>query len=327
MVAGWAFSCWPGGFPLAGESAATPNLFIACLGDAHLRDGNDQRPEALSLARAVAEIRALNPAPDLVLFAGDLGHAGNPGALALGREILSDLPGQLLAVRGEGDGVGEDGGSGAQFLGESPFLYSLKGINLLGLNTVCQDTPQGPAFALGENQRRWLATALPRLDPATLLVVLSHAPLTTIFRPWGQWTTDSTPLLNQLSRFHQVLCCHGHVHQPGGIFANGLAAPEKTPLPLVGGGWGEGETYQWPTYSLAQFTPTPALPQRGGGRKKSSYSGMRNLALPATSWPLPVALEGTPWKLRPGSGPRGCGWGIFTSGGQLPEFRHVLWQT
>jgi 3',5'-cyclic AMP phosphodiesterase CpdA len=297
MVAGWAFSCWPGVFPPAGESAPTPNLFISCLADAHLRDGNDKRSEALSLARAVAEIRALKPAPDLILFAGDLGHAGNPGALALGREILSDLPGQLLAVRGEGDGAGEDGGSGSQFLGESPFLYSLKGINLLGLNTVCQDTPQGPAFALGETQRRWLATALPRLDPTTLLVVLSHAPLTPIFRPWGQWTTDSTPLLNQLSRFHQVLCCHGHVHQPGGIFANGLAAPEKTPPPL------------------------------GEGKKKSPYTEMRNLALPATSWPLPVALEGTPWKLRPGSGPRGCGWALLTPGGQIPQFRHVLWQT
>ena len=95
MAAGWAFSLWPGAFPLSDESGAPSKLGIACLADAHLRDGNDMRPEARALARAVAEIQALEPAPDLVLFAGDLAHDNDPGALGLGREILDDLPAPL----------------------------------------------------------------------------------------------------------------------------------------------------------------------------------------------------------------------------------------
>ena len=78
MAAGWAYKCWPEALAVSGEPAANPALVIACLADAHLRDGSDQRLEARSLARAVTEIKALKPAPDLVLFAGDLAHDGDP---------------------------------------------------------------------------------------------------------------------------------------------------------------------------------------------------------------------------------------------------------
>ena len=84
--------------------AGVPELHLACLADAHLLDGDSRRPEAQALARAVAELRRLKPAPDLVLFAGDLAHSGDPAALALGQEILADLPAPLFMVLGEGDG-------------------------------------------------------------------------------------------------------------------------------------------------------------------------------------------------------------------------------
>jgi hypothetical protein len=101
LAAGWAMGrlSWP-----RWAEASTPAISLALLADPHLKDGNDQRPEALSLARAVAEIRSHESSPHLVLFAGDLAHDGNPDALALGEEILSDLPMPVLAVRGEGDG-------------------------------------------------------------------------------------------------------------------------------------------------------------------------------------------------------------------------------
>jgi hypothetical protein len=71
----WPFSAW----------AAGPELRLALLADAHLKDGNDRRPEAQYLARAVAEIRQLSPPPELVLLAGDLAHRGRPDALDLGQ--------------------------------------------------------------------------------------------------------------------------------------------------------------------------------------------------------------------------------------------------
>ncbi len=326
MAAGWAFSRWPGAFSISGEFAAPSNLIIACLADPHLRDGNDKRPEAFSLARAVAEIRALNPAPHLVFFAGDLAHNRDPKALALGEEILAELPMPALAVRGEGDGLPQKGGAGWRLFEEGRFFHHYHGVNLLGLDTAWQDRPEGPGFALGQAQKTWLDRVLSGLDPATPLLIISHAPLTPIYRPWGQWTVDSGPLLDHLSRFPHVLCLHGHVHQSGYAFFEGEAVPGKASPPLTRGGWGQGEISQKSGQSLAPITPFPTLPSQGTGRENAARQGLKNVSLPATSWPLPVALEGTPRKLQPGVGPRGCGWAFLPSGGQAPQLRQVLWQ-
>ena len=326
MAAGWAFKCWPGAFSNSAAAAGTPNLIIACLADPHLRDGDAKRPEALSLARAAAEIRALDPAPDLVFFAGDLAHDGNPGALALGQEILSDLSMPVLAVRGEGDGRPEKCKTGCKLFNNGRFFCTLEGVNLLGLDTVWQDKPYGGGFSLGEAQHRWVAGVLSRLEPATPLLVLSHAPLTPIYRPWGQWILDSGPLLDRLSRFENVLFLHGHVHQSGGVFSHGQAAPGKAPPPLAGRGWGEGKIFRWLESSLVLYTTSPTLPHQGGGRADSAWWGLQQISLPATSWPLPSPFEGTPRKLRPGMGPRGCGWALLHQEGQQGHFRQMLWQ-
>ena len=294
MAAGWAYKCWPGVFPIAGDASAAPSLVIAGLADAHLRDGNAQRPEAIALARAVAEIKNLSPAPHLVIFAGDLAHDGNADALALGQEILSELAMPVPAVRGEGDGSPETGGAGRRFFDKGRFLCNHEGVNLLGLDTVWQDSPQGPGFALGIRQRLWLAQVLPRLEPATPLLVISHAPLIPIHRPWGQWTMDSGPLLSHLARFENVLYLHGHVHH--GAFLAGDLSEVSGP---------DSESFRV---------------LKTDNRKPS------HLALPATSWPLPSPLTGTPRELRPGMGPRGCGWALLRQGGQQSRFQQVLWQ-
>ena len=104
------------------------------------------------------------------------------------------------------------GAAGRQLFRGGRFFYTCQGVNLLGLDTVWQDEPHGPGFVLGEPQQRWLAEMLPRLDPAAPLIVLSHAPLAPIYRPWGQWTRDSGPWLDRLADFHNVTYVHGHVH-------------------------------------------------------------------------------------------------------------------
>lgn len=289
LAAGWA-ACplsWP-----RWMEASTPRLALALLADAHLHNGDPRRAEAHALARAVAEIKALPARPRLVLFAGDLAHDGHPQALALGQEILSDLPAPVLAVRGEGDGQAPKKAAQEKFFEQGPFVYQIEGINLLGLDTVWQDTPAGPAFALGQDQQRWLARVLSGLDPATPLVILSHAPLTPIFRPWGQWTLDSGPLLNKLSRFRKVFCLHGHVHHRAS----------------------KGDCLEVENIGHYRKPPT------------DNRQPITHLALPATSWPLPQALAGTPRKLRPGLGPRGCGWALLDPRESRPRFYQVAWQ-
>ncbi|MFZ2089142.1 MAG: metallophosphoesterase [Desulfobaccales bacterium] len=291
LAAAWSMASlsWP-----TAAGASKGPLPFAFLADPHLRDGDETRPEALALARAVAEIRALKPAPRLVFFAGDLAHDGDPGALALGQEILSDLPMPVLAVRGEGDGHPEEGGAAWDLFGNGRFFYTYEGIHLLGLHTYWQNTPEGPGFALGEAQHRWLAKILAWLEPDAPLLVLSHAPLMPLYRPWGQWTRDSGPLLERLSRFENVVCLHGHVHRCDRLAENNLTIS-------FSGDW---------------FFRKP----------KTENRKPFHLSLPATSWPLPSPVEGTPRKLRPGLGPHGCGWASLCHGGTHSTFRQVLWK-
>ncbi|MFZ5453633.1 MAG: metallophosphoesterase family protein [Thermodesulfobacteriota bacterium] len=313
LAGGWAsgFMSWP---KMAAAAFAPTRL--ALLGDAHLRDGNPARAEARALARAVAEIRSLKPAPDLVLFAGDLAHDGDPRALALGREILAGLPGPLAAVRGEGDGLGQAANNWRRLFGEVCFSRGQGDFHLLGLDTALTPSQAGPVFRVGEEPRRWLARELARLDPRTPLVVLSHAPLREIFRPWRQWTQDGPEVLRLLSRFARVYCFHGHVH--GGAVSFQLSSvlretengKRKT---------GEEVREMYPTLSYDLQKPEAIFFTENGKRKTENHP------LPATAWPLPSPLQGTPAAPRPGLGPQGCGWGLVTLGHQSCTYQPRVW--
>ena len=216
--------------------AAGPDLRLALLADAHLKDGNDRRPEAAALARAVAEIRSLSTPPDLVLFAGDLAHRGRPDALDLGREILADLPAPFWAVRGEGDhGPGGKSAWDRRF-GSPRFSLAYREYHFIGLDTAFSRTPGGPVFEIGVVQRQWLARELALLSPSTPLIILSHAPLARLFHPWQQWTGDAPEVTRLFCRFHRVLCLHGHVHGAGiweaGIRDQGSGAGDFETNPL-----------------------------------------------------------------------------------------------
>jgi Icc protein len=281
LAAGWAAGrlSWP-----RVAQGAEPALRLALLADAHLKDGNDQRPEARALARAVAEINALSPPPDLVLLAGDLAHKGRPDALDLGKEILSDLPAPWWAVRGEGDHGPADSAWVRRF-GELKFSRSYRGWRAIGLDTAFSS--KGPVFEIGAAQRQWLAGELAALEPATPLVILSHAPLARLFYPWQQWTGDAPEIVHLLSGFRRVVCLHGHIH--------------------VAEGRGQGA-------GVVSFAEN---------RKPETHN---HISLPATSWSLPTAIQGTPAHLRPGLGPHGCGWALVTLSSTSQHFQPHLWQ-
>jgi 3',5'-cyclic-AMP phosphodiesterase len=280
--------CWP-----SQAWAAPPGLRLALLADAHL-SGDERAPEARALARAVAEVNALSPPPDLVVFAGDLAHRGQPGALDLGRDILADLSSPLKALRGEADCGGGGDAPWIQRFGEPRFSCTYRGVHIFGLDTSLRPTAHGSAFEIGAVQRRWLAAELAVLSQATPLVVVSHAPLARVFYPWQQWTADAAEIVPQLARFEQVLCLHGHGH--------GIGLNSQFPGACKGNDPGN--------LRLAE------------GRK--THNG-NHLSLPATSWPRPQALQGTPAVTRPGLGPCGCGWVLITLSPGATGFHPYLW--
>jgi 3',5'-cyclic-AMP phosphodiesterase len=296
LAGGWAVSrlAWP-----FTAQAADPEVRLALLADAHLKDGNDRRPEALALARAVAEIGNLSAPPELVLFAGDLAHRGRPEALDLGREILAGLPAPVLAVCGEGDHGPRGNSAWVRRWGAPWFSRAWRGFHLLGLDTSLTPAVGGPVFEIGAVQRQWLARELARLSPATPLVILSHAPLARLFQPWQQWTGDAPEVARMLGQFSQVLCLHGHVHGVG-IRGQGSGARNDNNDENVFCSW-----------SLTE------------NRKPETEN---HQSLPATAWPRPLAVQGTPATPRPGLGPAGCGWALATLSPTSHHFRPYLWQ-
>lgn len=289
LAGGWAVSQ---GLKPGRAAAASGPQRLALLADAHLRDGRESRAEARALARAVAEIGACKPGPDLVLFAGDLAHDGNTNALALGREILSGLPAPLLMVMGEGDGAGPNAAAWSRLFGEPRFSLGFGGCHVLGLHTFLRPSPRGQVFRVGGGQRRWLARELAHLHPDTPLVILSHAPLAEIFRPWRQWTQDGEEVLRLLSGFSQVFCFHGHVHHGA-----------------VSRDFREGD----------QFAST-------ADRRPRTEDYLWHYGLPATAWPLPSPLQGTLAAVRPGLGPQGCGWALVSCDKKSLAYQPQVWR-
>jgi 3',5'-cyclic-AMP phosphodiesterase len=300
LAAGWAVGrlAWP-----FEARAADPGVRLALLADAHLKDGNDRRPEAVALARAVAEIGKLSPPPELVLFAGDLAHRGRPDALDLGREILADLSAPVWAVCGEEDHGRRGNSAWVRRWGAPWFSRAWRGFHLLGLDTSLAPAVGRPVFEIGAVQRRWLARELARLSPTTPLVILSHAPLARLFHPWQQWTGDAPEVARLLGQFSQVLCLHGHVH--------GVGISRQ----WSGAGYFETNSTDWcRTGNLSSLTQNP------------EPRTQNHLSLPATAWPRPLAVQGTPATPRPGRGPGGCGWALATLGPTSRQFRPYLWQ-
>jgi hypothetical protein len=327
LAAGWAGArlSWP----LPGWAAGS-EVRLALLADAHLKDGNNRRPEALALARAVTEIRSLSPAPDLVLFAGDLAHRGRPDALDLGREILADLPGPCWPVRGEGDHAPRGSSAWVRRWGDPWFSRRFRGFQVLGLDTSLQPGAGGPAFQVGAAQRQWLARELARLSPSTPLIVLSHAPLACVFHPWQQWTGDAPEVARLKARFSSVLCLHGHGH---GVGIGGQRGGIKGEIPPFQKGWmaagllgedrGRAESPPLPEGDLGGFSSAWA---NVNDCRSFEWVPENHISLPATAWPRPLAVQGTPGTPRPGRGPRGCGWALVTLSETSRNFQPYLWQ-
>jgi hypothetical protein len=221
----------------------------------------------------------------------------------LGREILAGLPAPVWAVCGEGDHGPRGNSAWVRRWGSPWFSRAYRGFQLLGLDTSLSPTAGGPVFEIGAVQRRWLARELARLAPDTPLVILSHAPLARLFHPWQQWTGDAPEVARLLGQFSQVVCLHGHMHSSG-VRGQGSGA----------GNFGTNPMDCRRTAYLSLLSQNP------------ESKTQNHLSLPATAWPRPLAVQGTPATPRPGVGPGGCGWALATLSPSSRHFSPYLWQ-
>jgi 3',5'-cyclic AMP phosphodiesterase CpdA len=216
----------------------TDNFSFAVISDAHMEQIQGSvfvRNWDRGLIRAVAETGLLNPAPDFVIFGGDLAERGTRAELDHGAEILSRLRPPVHYVMGEHDYYLDLGEYWSRLFGHQWYSFDHKGVHFVVLNSVLTyddwtlnrwptaeqrmreigtiDGPNGSPFMVGEKQRAWLGEDLRKVRKQTPVVVVSHAPLQKIFKPWNFWTEDADEVLALLKPFDKVTVIYGHVHQ------------------------------------------------------------------------------------------------------------------
>lgn len=186
------------------------------------------------LQQAIAELSLLWPTPDFLVFGGDLAQLGKKEEIDHGLEMLSKVEVPIKFVIGEHDYYLDLGKYWEEKVSKLYYSFDHKGVHFVTLNSILTyenwiqrwpgpmermkqmarlDNPQGSPFMVGDAQLAWLKKDLAKVRHDTPVIVLSHAPLYKVFKPWNFWTDDAEKVQALLKPFKKVSVLHGHVHQ------------------------------------------------------------------------------------------------------------------
>jgi Icc protein len=216
----------------APASKVTPFNF-AIISDAHLYDIPNHKFDGI-LEKAVEDVNNMRPAPDFVLFLGDLGQTGKRTELEKGKRILSKLKMPLHIIPGEHDWYLDMGAAWRDMFGSPNWSFDHKGVHFAGMNSILvkdfwtakhiapeermglleelECTSCG-LWGVREKQLEWLEKDVKKLGSNTPVVVLTHSPLWDYYPRWNFQTEDAPQIRSILSKFEKVMSFHGHVHQ------------------------------------------------------------------------------------------------------------------
>ncbi len=218
---------------LVSASSDRPFTF-AYISDSHLYEKTLNERFVRQLERAVADINALDPQPDFVLYGGDLAQLGQAGELKLGAQILKEIKAPVRMMVGEHDWFLDMGDLWKELFGAPYYSFDHKGVHFVTLMSVNEkdfwtakgytpmqrmqivaglDDGRQSAFEVGEEERQWLKQDLSKVDKNTPVVVFSHSPLYKLYRNWNFWTDDAEEVQALLQPFKNVTVIHGHTHQ------------------------------------------------------------------------------------------------------------------
>jgi hypothetical protein len=198
---------------LGGKNGERPTPFrVFQLSDTHV--GWDGALGTRAFERAVDVVNGLAPAPDLVLFTGDLTHDSEaPGEHAARMKRFQEIAGRLKVskvhhVPGEHD-AGLDGGElYRSVFGPTFYSFDHKGFHFIALDNVSRAKPE-----IGPEQRAWLAKDLARFPKTAPIVVFTHRPLFDLRSDWEWFTSDGDDVMNLLAPYENVTVLYGHIHR------------------------------------------------------------------------------------------------------------------
>ncbi len=207
---------------------------FAYISDSHLYEKTLNERFVRQLERAVADINALDPQPDFVLYGGDLAQLGKPAELKLGAEILKQVKAPVKMMVGEHDWFLDLGDLWKEMFGPPQYSFEHKGVHFITLMSVNEkdfwtkagltpeqrmgivaglDDGRQSRFEVGEAGREWLSRDLAKVPKTKPVVVFSHSPLYKYYRNWNFWTDDAEEVQALLRPFNSVTVIHGHTHQ------------------------------------------------------------------------------------------------------------------
>lgn len=221
-----------GGVAEAATKKISPFTF-AVLTDTHLYDIADHRFDGF-LAKGVADINAMNPLPDFVLYAGDIAQSGKESELLKGKKLLDKLKMKYIVIPGEHDYYLDMGKAWRGHFGNDHWSFDHKGVHFIGMNSILVPdfwtqaglTPaermgrmeelechQCGLWGVGAQQLEWLAKDVKNVTPDTPVVIMTHSPLWDYYPRWNFQTSDAPEIRAILRKFDKVIAIHGHVHQ------------------------------------------------------------------------------------------------------------------
>jgi 3',5'-cyclic AMP phosphodiesterase CpdA len=197
-------------------AAAQDEFFFVQLSDTHWGfHGPAVNPDAEgTLPKAVAAVNALSPAPDFIVFTGDLTHTTDDPQerrrrLAGFRDIVKALKNPTIRfMPGEHDASLDRGEAFREFFGPTRYTFDHKGVHFIVLDNVSD-----PAARLGDEQLAWLAADLKGRQADDRIVVLTHRPLFPLMPAWDWATRDGDQAIALLMPFRNVTVFYGHIHQ------------------------------------------------------------------------------------------------------------------
>ena len=279
---------------LAGAQSASENeVRFLQLSDTHWGFNNPRvNPDfAGTLQKAIAQVNALQGAPDFLVFSGDETHTTDDPAVRRQRmqqfkDIIKAL--NVPTIRflpGEHDAALDSAQAYREFFGEPYYTFDVKGVHFIALDNVSDGNS-----SLGDAQLSWLQGVLAGFDKGSQIILFAHRPLLDVYPQWDWRTKDGSKALAMLSAFKNVTLFYGHIHQlrtdSNGWLTQYAARGLMFPLPAPG--------------SVPASAPVPWDPQhpyRGLGFRAVTVNTLTHevkvteypLTPPATSMTQPAA--------------------------------------
>ena len=198
-------------------------MLIAQISDMHVRAPDSKSfagiDTAANLARAVAHLATLEPAPDVILATGDLVSDGRPAEYAILRGLLAPLGPPVYLIPGNHD-IREEMLAAFPDHGylprEGTFLHYVierYPVRLLALDTVVPGELGGEVCA---ERLAWLDARLGEAAERPTVIFMHHPPFACGLAPFDATRCRGGAAMGAIVARHphveRVLC--GHIHRP-----------------------------------------------------------------------------------------------------------------